>query len=105
MLWSTGAAVLVPIYPEWSGRITSLIETFLSFGLLIGPMIGSYLYSIGDYSVPFAFAALCQIILAMICIFCLPNKCVESYDDGSHLPNFGSSNFEGNYSISPKGTF
>ena len=103
MLWSTGAAVLVPIYPEWSGRITSLIETFLSFGLLIGPMIGSYLYSIGGYSVPFA--ALCQIILAMICIFCLPNTFVESYDDGSHLPNFDSINFEGNYFISPTGSF
>ena len=89
MIWATGVALLVPIYPEWSGRIASLIESFESIGQLFGPMIGSYMYSIGGYALPFAFTASCEFILAIICIFFVPNKCAYNYG-GSRLLNSSS---------------
>ena len=77
MVWSTGVPLLVPIYPQWSGRITSLIETSIGLGLMIGPTIGSALYSLGGYSTPFLVAAATQILFAVMCIFFLPNKATE----------------------------
>ena len=94
MIWATGVALLVPIYPEWSGRITSLIETFESAGFLIAPVIGSYMYSVGGYALPFAFTASCEFILAIICIFFVPNNFVENIYGSQLLNNNSAINVE-----------
>ncbi|XP_075255611.1 MFS-type transporter SLC18B1-like [Convolutriloba macropyga] len=77
MVYSTGLPLLVPLYPEWSGRITTLFETSLGLGIMLGPLLGCLLFSIGGYVTPFTFAACCQILMVIICVLFLPNKAVE----------------------------
>ena len=78
MVWSTGVPLLVPIYPQWAGRITSLIETSIGLGMIVGPSVGSALYSLGGYICPFLFAASTQILFAIMCIFFLPNEAAKN---------------------------
>jgi len=91
-VWSTGVPLLVPIYPQWAGRITSLIETSIGLGMMIGPSVGSALYSLGGYTTPFLVAAATQICFAIMCIFFLPNRAAENERQpaaggASHDPN------------------
>ncbi|XP_075255202.1 MFS-type transporter SLC18B1-like [Convolutriloba macropyga] len=76
MVYSTAVPLLVPIYPQWSGRIASLFETCFGLGIMIGPLIGSLLFSAGGYFTPFTFAACSQILIVIICILFLPNMAV-----------------------------
>ena len=87
MIWATGVPLLVPIYPEWSGRVTSLIETAAALGTMVGPTSGSIMYSIGGYKLPFLSAAFTEILLGIICIFILPNK--HSKRDEKHVADSG----------------
>ena len=80
MVYSTGVPLLVPLYPEWSGRITTLYETSFSLGMMLGPLIGSLLFSVGGYITPFTFAASTQIFIVILCVLFLPNKAVEKED-------------------------
>ena len=81
MMYATGVTLLVPIYPEWSGRVTSLIETSFGTGMLIGPLVGSSLFNIGGYELPFICGAFVQILLVILCVFVVPNKI---YDDENY---------------------
>ena len=72
MVWSTGFPILVPLYPLWAGRITSLVEAFVGLGSMIGPSLGSALYSIGGYATPFIAAGVAEMVLAMMAVAFLP---------------------------------
>ena len=73
MVLSTGVPLLVPIYPEWAGKITSLIETSVGLGLMIGPSLGSAFYSLGGYPMPFLVSAGIEMTFALFCIIFLPS--------------------------------
>ena len=72
MVLSTGVPLLVPIYPKWAGKITSLIETSVGLGLMIGPSLGSAFYSLGGYPLPFLVSAGIELTFAVFCIIFLP---------------------------------
>ena len=91
MVWSTGVPLLVPMFPQWAGRITSLIETSIGLGLMVGPSVGSALYSLGGYTTPFVVAAATQIVFAFLCILFLPGKPPKNHKpDLSQMPTLGS---------------
>ena len=73
MVWSTGLPILVPIYPQWAGRITSLVECFVGLGFVVGPTIGSSLYLLGGYVLPFLASGGAEIALVILAVFILPS--------------------------------
>ena len=72
MVWSTGLPILVPLYPLWAGRITSLVEAFVGLGSMVGPSLGSALYSIGGYAWPFIAAGVAEMVFALLAVVFLP---------------------------------
>ena len=96
MAYSTGVPLLVPLYPKWSGRITGLIETSFGLGIIVGPVVGTVIYSLGGYTMPFLVAASTQIPIVLLCIFFLPNKAAKDYETSNNCETHTDYNLTSN---------
>ncbi|XP_075263187.1 MFS-type transporter SLC18B1-like [Convolutriloba macropyga] len=73
--WSTGAPIMIPLFPKKAGLIFSMCEISTAVGMMIGPALSSYLFSIGGYQLPFITTGLLEItfgLLSVISIQSLP---------------------------------
>src|SRR6266849_4307793 len=62
--WVVGLALIAELYgPEERGRVMGYVMSGTSFGLMIGPSIGGWLYETGGIWLPFLFVS----ILALAC--------------------------------------
>lgn len=62
--WVVGFALIADLYaPEDRGRVMGYVMSGTSFGIMIGPSIGGWLYEIGGLELPFLFVA----GLALVC--------------------------------------
>ena len=95
MVWSTGLPILVPIYPKWAGRITSLVECFAGLGSMVGPTLGSALYSFGGYTLPFIASGGAEIVIGFLAVFILPTSNEPNQNDrANHSQVFNPKNEE-----------
>jgi MFS family permease len=67
---SVSSMSLLIAYSKKSERENNigLLETCVGLGLLMGPLLGSILYNVGGYSMPFAAMALTYVIMVPIVI-------------------------------------
>jgi predicted MFS family arabinose efflux permease len=64
LTWVVGFALVADLYgAEERGRVMGYVMSGTSFGLIVGPSIGGWLYEMGGIVLPFAFVA----VMAMIC--------------------------------------
>ena len=62
--WVVGFALIADCYgPEDRGRVMGYVMSGTSFGIIVGPSIGGWLYQAGGVALPFEFVA----VLALIC--------------------------------------
>jgi MFS family permease len=62
--WVVGFALIADLYgPEERGRVMGYVMSGTSFGIMVGPSIGGWLYEAGGVALPFEFAA----ALALVC--------------------------------------
>src|SRR5262245_35153871 len=62
--WVVGFALIADLYPpEERGRVMGYVMSGTSFGIMVGPSIGGWLYDAGGVALPFEVAA----ALALIC--------------------------------------
>ena len=65
--WSTGAPIVIPFFPKKVGLIFSMLEVSTAIGMMIGPIITSYLFSLGGYRLPFLSVGLFELFLGFLC--------------------------------------
>ena len=68
----SGSSLFLSMFTEDAGKIFSFISMSLSVGFILGAPIGSILYGIGGFSLPFLLVGSCQVILSIITFFILP---------------------------------
>jgi predicted MFS family arabinose efflux permease len=62
--WAVGFALIADCYgPEERGRVMGYVMSGTSFGIILGPSIGGWLYEAGGVALPFEFVA----VLALAC--------------------------------------
>ena len=75
LTWSTAVPTLAMSFPQYETRLPNLIETSLSVGQLLAPLVATLFYALGGYYLPFVVAGIFQLLVALTCIFLLkPNK-------------------------------
>ena len=58
---------MMSVYPgEKLARMNGILMTFTGLGMLIGPIMGSLLYKLGGFKLPFYFVGIFLIILAVV---------------------------------------
>ena len=80
-IWATGAPILLPLFPKQGGKIFGLLEFCAGFGQMIGPPVGSLLYSFGGYTVPFWVAGSIEFFAGILCI-----ASISTLDQNSEKP-------------------
>ncbi|XP_075246274.1 MFS-type transporter SLC18B1-like [Convolutriloba macropyga] len=100
LLWCSGATVLIALFPQHTGRICSLFESAASLGAIIGAPIGSLLFALGGYPLPFWVVGWIQIVLPLFCFLGYParvsngyEKIINSKDEGEQKPTGGVLSF------------
>jgi DHA1 family solute carrier family 18 vesicular amine transporter 1/2 len=64
LTWVVGFALIADCYgPEERGRVMGYVMSGTSFGIIVGPSIGGWLYQAGGLALPFEFVA----ALALVC--------------------------------------
>jgi predicted MFS family arabinose efflux permease len=64
--WVVGFAMLADLYgPAERGRVMGLVMSGTTFGFMIGPTLGGWLYETGGIAVPFLIVALLAMIAAL----------------------------------------
>src|SRR5882757_7665411 len=62
--WVVGFALIADCYgPEDRGRVMGYVMSGTSFGIIVGPSIGGWLYQAGGVALPFEFVA----VIALVC--------------------------------------
>lgn len=65
-------AIIAKEFPKNVSVTFASLETFFGLGLIVGPMVGGLLYSIGGYYLPFLSLGLLLLLTAVITMFILP---------------------------------
>lgn len=66
MISTTAYSYAATCYPKDVEKIVSTIEVFLSIGLIIGPVVGSFLYSLMGFSMTFYIMGALMIPIALL---------------------------------------
>ena len=75
LTWSTAVPTFVMSFPQYETRLPNLIETSLSVGQLLAPLVATLFVVHGGYYLPFVVAGFFQLLVALMCFFLLkPNK-------------------------------
>ena len=74
MLYTTVLPMAIQMFPENSSIITSIIQTSVGMGFVIGPPMGSVLYGIGGYVFPFISVAVLEFIFSGLAIYYVPAR-------------------------------
>lgn len=65
-------AIIAKEFPKNVSVTFASLETFFGLGLIVGPMVGGLLYSIGGYYLPFVSLGLLLLLTAVITMCILP---------------------------------
>jgi len=73
--WVVGFALIADCYgPEDRGRVMGYVMSGTSFGIIVGPSIGGWLYQAGGVALPFEFVALLALVCAAGFAFLRPER-------------------------------
>ena len=76
--WVVGFALIADCYgPEDRGRVMGYVMSGTSFGIIVGPSIGGWLYQAGGVALPFEFVALLALVCAAGFAFLRPEARAE----------------------------
>lgn len=65
-------AIIAKEFPNNVSVTFASLETFFGLGLIVGPMVGGFLYSLGGYYLPFVTLGLLLFLTAIITMCILP---------------------------------
>lgn len=74
-------AMVFVVYPNLRTKMITIVQSSDAFGLMIGPLISSYLYSVGGYYLPFLVISIALLVSAVVNWILLHKKC----DDNDNL--------------------
>ena len=66
MVFMTGNPIFVAFFEGKEARVTSTLESALGIGILIGPALGSLLYSLGGYQLPFTVVGSAEFLFSLV---------------------------------------
>ncbi|CAG9576127.1 unnamed protein product [Danaus chrysippus] len=66
-------AIIAKEFPNNVATMFASLETFFGLGLIVGPLVGGALYSVGGYYLPFAVLGFILFLTAILCYLTLPN--------------------------------
>ena len=72
-VWGFGIPLFTEMYPEHASMIIGVIEGVYALGLMTGPAVGSLLYSLGGFQLPFLASGVFQIFLVALLTSLLPH--------------------------------
>ena len=72
--FSTGTPIFLKLFPEMRGRVCSYFVAAVAVGGVVGPTLGSVLYSWGGFPIPFWVVGFYSVILAVIGVFIIPKQ-------------------------------
>ncbi len=74
---------MTSLYPERGASICwGLYSTFFGLGLILGPLLGSLLYTCGGFDVPFLTISLLGGVTVTLVALAVPNVDIEGEEDG-----------------------
>ncbi len=75
-------SIIATEFPNNVGTTFALLETCFGLGLIVGPMIGGFLYSVGGYYLPFVIlgSALFAVALMTLCVLPKGTTTIEEHD-------------------------
>jgi len=80
--WSSVLSILMQLFPTKVARIMAWTETFFGLGFMIGPALGSLLYGLGGFQLPFFMVGGAALAVATAMLFVLPKvEASESTDE------------------------
>ena len=71
MAWPSGIGVLIDLVPHYEASAQSWVQASFGFGICVGPAVGSWLYNIGGFTLPFMVNGFYMMGTAIILIFTL----------------------------------
>ncbi|XP_077989877.1 MFS-type transporter SLC18B1-like [Glandiceps talaboti] len=77
-------AIIAETFPDKIGTTFGILEIFNGLGIMIGPPLGGYLYSIGGYALPFVALGIFTLVIVFCNILVLPSQIDDS------IPELGS---------------
>lgn len=75
-------SIIATEFPNNVGTTFAALETCFGLGLIVGPMVGGFLYSVGGYFLPFVIlgSALFSVALMTLCILPKNSASIEEHD-------------------------
>jgi len=71
--WNSVTSILMALYPDKVASVMSSTQMFFGFGYMIGPAIGSFLYDVGGFPLPFFSTGVLAFVIAIMLIFSIPD--------------------------------
>ena len=78
-IWSSMLAIITYVFPENYEKRVALTETCYGIGTMIGPVVGSFLKTLGGFHVPFISGGTTMVLITMAMWFIVPH--VDSEDN------------------------
>jgi len=88
--WNSVVSILMVMYPSKVSTVMSWTEMLFGFGYMIGPALGSALYSIGGFPLPFLSVGTFGLLVAIALYFVVPDvqaNANDSPDDNRKVLN------------------
>jgi MFS family permease len=78
---SSSSSIISHSYPDNMSNLIGLIQTFTGLGMLAGPLIGSMLYEVGGFQLPFFCTGGLLLTLVFLAAHFVPNDVSKEFDD------------------------
>ncbi len=89
-LYSTALPIAVQMFPDKAGIATTIIQSSLGLGLVLGPPVGSALLPLGGYKTPFLTVSTIEFVVFVLALIFVPSKGAKAKSKvkGSDYINF-----------------
>ena len=82
MAWSSALGILMKIFPNKGAQIMSWTQTCFGLGYMVGPGVGTSLYIIGGFMLPFMVIASLSISFSIVLVISIPNDLKDEQQKG-----------------------
>lgn len=74
LLNSSSSKLLMIVFPEEKlARMNGILQSFTGLGMLMGPILGSLLFILGGFQLPFYIVGVLLLLLALVNLSIIPN--------------------------------
>ena len=73
MAWSSALGILMKIFPNNGAQIMSWTQTCFGLGYMVGPGVGTALYIMGGFMLPFVVISILSISFSIVLAISIPN--------------------------------